>query len=366
MAENPAPPPAGPTIIIPPKGSKKEKTYIWMPDGKGNLVKAEASIIKKSFAKLPVESQVALTEYLLGVANRQPTDSARQNLWNDIVDGAVAAFKQGKKQSPWDVLDVMTKNNPGSTGITSSITQYDRIASDALLNKIAKSIGFDVTVLSEEDKADFLAKVNVEAGASGKSTTRKASTGGYETITTPSLFDPKSFTEAYLWGKVTLEDVSKLPSTAIKQVASVKNLLNAYGINNLSSKEINQIGLDIASGTKTVDELKNELSVKAQNMYPAYADRLSKNPSLTMFDIAEPIIRTLATAWEMDPSQFDLADPNIMRFLNNDVTGKAPAASIAEVYDFAMTHENRQKTKAENDIARNKAVGVARAMGFGI
>lgn len=361
------PPPAAPgTTTIAPKGSKKEKTYIWMPDGKGNLVKAEASIIKKSFAKLPAESQVALTEYLMGVANRQPTDSARQNLWNDIVDGAVAAFKQGKKQSPWDVLDVMTKNNPGATGITSSIIEYDKISSDALLNKIAKSIGFDVTALSESDRADFLAKVNEEAGKSGKSTTRKATTGGYETVTTPSLFDPKAFTEAYLWGKVTLEDVTKLPSSAIKQVSSVKNLLNAYGINNLSSKEINQIGLDIASGAKTVDELKTELSLKAQKLYPAYADRLSKNPSLTMSDIAEPIVSTLAKVWEMDPSQFDLSDPNVMRFLNNDVTGNKPAASIAEVYDFAMTHENRQKTKAENDIARNKAVGIARAMGFGI
>jgi hypothetical protein len=360
--------PAGPTGItsIAPKGSKVEKTYIWMPDGNGNLVKAEASTIKKSFAKLPVESQIALTEYLLGVANRQPTDSARQNLWNDIVDGAVASFKQGKKQSPWDVLDVMTKNNPGNQGVTSSIIEYDRIASDALLSKIGKSLGFDITILSEADKADFLAKVNTEAGASGKSTTRKATTGGYETVTTPSLFDPKTFTEAYLWGKVTLDDVSKLPSTAIKQVAAVKTLLKAYGINNLSTKETNQIGIDIASGTKTVDELRNELSLKAQKLYPAYADRLSKNPSLTMSDIAEPIIGTLAKAWEMDASQFDLSDPNVMRFLNNDVTGKAPAASIAEVYDFAMTHENRQKTKAENDIARNKATGIARAMGWGI
>lgn len=365
MAED-APVPAGPTIIIPNKGSKKEKTYIWMPDGKGNLVKAEASIIKKSFAKLPTESQITLTEYLLGVANRQPTDSARQNLWNDIVDGAVAAFKQGKKQSPWDVLDVMTQNSPGNTGISSTIIEYDRIASDALISKIAKSIGFDQTLLTEADKADFLAKVNAEAKMSGKSTTRKATTGGYETVTTPSLFDPKTFTEAYLWGKVNLEDVKTLPSTAIKQIAGVKTLLNAYGINNLSTKEINQIGLDIASGAKTLDDLKMDFSSKAQKLYPAYADRLSKNPALTMSDIAEPIISTLAKVWEKDASQFTLNDPDVTRFLNNDVTGKAPASSIADVYTYAINHPNREKTKAANDEARDAAVGTARAMGFGV
>jgi hypothetical protein len=361
------PPPAGGgTIIVPPKGSKKEKTYIWMPDGKGNLVKAEASVIKKSFAKLPTSAQVSLTEYLLGVANRQPTDSARQNLWNDIVDGAVAAFKQGKKQSPWDVLDVMTQNNPGNTGLTSTITQYDRITSDALLSKISKSIGFDPALLSEADKADFLAKVNTEAGASGKSTTRKATTGGYETIITPSLFDPKTFTESFLWAKVNLGDTTTLPSSAIKQVANVKTLIRNYGINNLSSKEINQYSVDIASGTKTLDDLTLELSTKAQKLYPAYAERLASNPKLTMFDIAEPIIGTLSKVWEMDSTQFNLDDPNVMRFLNNDVTGKKPAASIAEVYDFAINHPNREKTRAANLEARDAAVGTARAMGFGV
>ena len=365
-AATPPPPSGGGTIVVPPKGSKKEKTYIWMPDGKGNLVKADASVIKKTFAKLPSDAQVTLTEYLLGVANRQPTDSARQNLWNDIVDGAVAAFKQGKKQSPWDVLDVMTKNNPGNTGLTSTITQYDRITSDALLSKIAKSIGFDLTLLSETDKADFLAKVNAEAGASGKSTTRKATTGGYETIVTPSLFDPKTFTESFLWAKVNLDNADKLPSTVIKQIANVNTLVKNYGINNLSTKEINQYSIDIASGAKTVDELAAELSTKAQALYPAYADRLAKNPKLTMFDIAEPIINTLASVWEMDKSQFGLDNQDVLRFLNNDVTGKAPAASIADVYTYALNHPNREKTRAANLEARDAAVGTARAMGFGV
>ena len=86
MAEKP---PAGPVIVITAKTSGKVKTYIWMPDKNGNLIKAEASIIKKSFSILPVASQIALTEYLLVIQNKQPTDAARQTLWNEIVDGAV-------------------------------------------------------------------------------------------------------------------------------------------------------------------------------------------------------------------------------------------------------------------------------------
>ena len=173
MAEKPVP--GGGTIVVPVKADKKEITYIWMPDGKGNLVKANASIIKKSFAKLPLDSQIALSEYLLGISNRQPTDSARQNLWNDIVDGAVAAFKEGKKQSPWDVLQVMTENSPMMQGVTTNIIEYDGINANALLNKIANQIGFDLSLITSEDRVDFLKKVNQEA-STGKTIQRKATT----------------------------------------------------------------------------------------------------------------------------------------------------------------------------------------------
>ena len=363
MANKPVP--GGGDIIIPAKDDKKEITYIWMPDGKGNLVKADASTVKKSFSKLPLESQIALSEYLLGVSNRQPTDSARQNLWADIVDGAVASFKEGKKQSPWDILQVMTENSPMMQGVTTNIIEYDGINANALLNKIANQIGFDLSLITSEDRVDFLKKVNQEA-SSGKTIQRKATTGGYETITTPSLFDPKTFTESFLWAKVNLGETKNIPSAAIKQISNVSTLLKAYGINNLSSKEINALGVEVASGTKTLDDLKLEFSEKAQKLYPAYADRLKTTPTLTMSDIAEPIISTLSKVWEMDAGSFDLTDPNVARFLNPDVTGKSPAPSITDVYNFALNHPNREKTKAANEEARSAATAFARAAGFGL
>lgn len=364
MAGNP-PPPAPGAIVVPPKGSKKEKVYIWMPDGNGNLIKADASLVKKSFAKLPLNSQIALSEYLLGISNRQPTDSARQNLWSDIVDGAVAAFKEGKKQSPWDILQVMTENSPMMQGVTTNIIEYDEVNANALLNKIGKTIGFDLNLLTDADRADFLAKVNAEA-ATGKTITRKATTGGYETVTTPSAFDPKSFTESFLWAKVNLGDTKSIPSAAIKQISNVSTLLRAYGINNLSAKEINALGVEVASGNKTVDDLRLEFSEKAQKLYPAYADRLKTTPNLTMSDIAEPIIGTLSKMWEMDAGSFELSDPNVARFLNPDVTGKSPAPTITDVYNFALNHPNREKTKAANEEARDAATAFARAAGFGL
>ena len=357
--------PEGPKIEIPDKDGK-QVNYIWMPDGKGNLVKTDSSVVKKGFANLPAEAQIQLAQYILTVTNRQPTAAARENLWNDIIRGAEAKFKEGIKDTPWDVLTFMTENAPPSGSDNVIITKYDKITSDAYLNNVAKSLGFDVTLLTEEDKTDFLNKINAEAAIGGKQTTKKATTGGYETIVTPAIFDPKSFTEAFIWAKVNIGDTKTLPSSAVKQVANVQTMLKNYGINNLSAKEINQYAVDVASGTKTLDDLMLDFSDKAQRIYGQFADRLKANPKLTMADIAEPIVTTLSKVWEMDPTSFSLSDPNVSRFLVPDITGKMPASGIADVYNYAMNHPNREKTKAANDEARSAATEVARAMGFGI
>jgi hypothetical protein len=361
-------PPKGPVIVIPPKTKKGPTiTYIWMPDAKGNLVKADASVVKKSFAKLPGSAQVALTQYLLTIANKQPTDAARQSLWNDIVDGAIAAFKEGKKQSPWDVLDVLTKNSPAVTGESVSYTEYDEITSEALLNKIAEAIGFNVAALSVADKKEFFDKLNTEAKASGRTTTRRAASGGMETVVTPSLFDAKSFTESFLWAKVNLGDTSNLPSSAIAKIASINSLLKANGISDYSKKEIDAFGVALASGAKTIDEFKNEFAAKAAARYPLFAKRLQDTPGLTVSDVVEPYVTQMAKWWEIDPDTVDLDNPDLDRFVRPDGTaGNVPMGSLSDWIAYLKNHPNSEKTTWANESARDGAVGIARAMGFGV
>jgi hypothetical protein len=362
------PVPKPPVIVIPKKETKGPKiTYIWMPDAKGNLVKADASVVKKSFAKLPGSAQVALTQYLLTIANKQPTDTARQALWNDIVDGAIASFKEGKKQSPWDVLNVLTKNSPAVNGESVTYTAYDDITAEALLNQIAKTIGFDVTQLTAADKTEFFNKLNTEAKASGKTTTRRAATGGMETIVTPSLFNAKDFTESFLWAKVNFENTTKLPSSAITQISSIKSILRANGISDLSQKEINALGVALASGSKTVDALKAELGAKAALRYPLFAKRLQDTPGLTVMDVVEPYITQMARWWEIDPNTVDLDNPDLDKFVRPDGTaGNVPMGSISDWVQYLKNHPNSEKASWAKEGARDAATGVARAMGFGI
>lgn len=360
--------PAGPTIVIPKKETKGPKiTYIWMPDAKGNLVKADASVVKKSFAKLPGSAQVALTQYLLTIANKQPTDAARQALWNDIVDGAIASFKEGKKQSPWDVLNVLTKNSPAVTGESITYTAYDDITAEALLNKIADDIGFDINALTTADKKEFFNKLNTEAKSSGKTTTRKAASGGMETVVTPSLFNAKDFTESFLWAKVNLGDTTKLPSKAITQISSIKSILRDNGISDLSQKEINALGVALASGKQTIDTLKKDLGAKAAARYPLFAKRLQDTPGLTVMDVVEPYVKQMAKYWEIDPSTIDLDNPDLDKFVRPDGTaGNVPMGSLSDWVDYLKNHPNSEKASWSKDLARDSAVGIARAMGFGV
>ena len=362
------PPPGQPTIIVPPKTSGAEKTYIWMPDAKGNLVKAEASTVKKAFANLPTDAVLALQTYLINIEKKEnPTAAMRESLWGRLIDGAVASFKDGKKETPWDVLDTVIKNSPELSTDRISYTKYDDLTANALLKNISDSIQFDFESLTDADKADFISKLNEQAQASGKTVERKVTGGGTETVTTPSLFNAKDFTQSWLWARVNIDNPDKLPGAAITQISGIRSLLKDYNITNLSTKEINQLGVDLASGKKSVAQIQTEFSLKAQKDYPLYADRFAANPKLTVRDVLEPVINVFAKYWEKPADSIQLDDDYIEQFARPDgAVGKAAAPSMLDIVNYAKNHPNAEKTTWANDMARDLASGTARAMGFGL
>ena len=360
--------PAAPgTPIIINKGSKAQKVYLWSTDAKGNIIKVESSTAKKSYALLPKETQVALTQYLIAT-QVVPTDSARKALWGKIVDGAIVEYKNGKQTTPVEVLADLLNNNPNVAGVTTTAKiQYDPITAEATIKNIALDIGFDTTLLTDADKADFLTKIN-QAAAEGTKTTQKVlTTGGYETITTPSTFNAKTFTENYLWAKVNIGDTKALPAKAFTSLSTVKNVLRNNGIDYLGDKEVNQLAINLASGVTTEAKIKTDYAAQAAKNYPLLAERLASTPGATVRDLVTPYLSAVAKWWEIDPDTIELSNPAVDKALRPDGTqGKAPMMSLADFTTMLKMSPEAEKTSWANESARSAATGLARAMGFGV
>lgn len=360
-------PPAGPVLPkFESKGSGKAKTYLWTTDANGNLKKMEASTVKKSFGTLSYNDRVALDTYLISTG-KTPTDTLRKTLWGIIVDGAVADYKTGKQGTPWDVLGIMQSQAPGNI-VNTSYVGYDKTSADATLNIVAKNLGFDTTQLTDADRNEFATAIAEEAKNSGKVIQKTASTGGMETVTTPSTFDAKTFAENWLWAKVNIGDTTKLPAKALTALTSVKSILASNGINYLGDKEINQLAVDLAHGTTNEAQLKTDYATKAAANYPQLADRILKNPGqYTVADLITPYTAAVAKYWEVDPATVSITDPVIDKAIRPDGTaGKLPMQSLADFITTLKNSPEAEKTSWAIDGARNAATGLARAMGFGV
>lgn len=358
--------PAAPVMPnIPLKGSTKVKTYIWSIDSKGNLIKVEATTAKKSFATLTEQEQTALSQQLINT-NQTPTTTSLKSLWDKLVDGATASYKGGKQETPWDVLRTLAANTPINTGITSTqIREYDPVTANAYLNNIALSIGFDVTQLSDKDRADFATKIKEAAGSSGKITQRTVTTSGTETVVTPDVFDPKIFAENWLWAKVNFNDVTKLPTKAITALTSVKQILRGNGIDYLSDAEVSKIAVNIASGKENLDALKIQFADEASKYYPLLAPRLKANLGLSVMDLLSPAIKAIATYHEIDPNTIDLTNPYLDNYARPDgLAGKVNMPSMADFINTLKNSPEAEKTSWANEAARSAATSMAKAMGY--
>jgi hypothetical protein len=354
-------------IIIVGGSKKKPPLYIWMPDKDGNLVKKDSAFVKKSFGTLSEAAQRALAEYVLAVQQRQPTDAARKTVWNTLIDSAVAAFKEGKKQTPWDILDLQVKRAPAIGGPVISYTAYDKISSDAILSQAAKQVGFSqgpFAQFGEQDLADFYEKL-VKA-AKVKQTIVKPD-GTTEIIETPGGFDANAFAKNYLWAKVNIGDPKTLPTSVINQIDSLRSVAKANGLGYLSDKELANYAVQLSRGEVDLTNLQKEFNAKAAELYPIFADRLRANPNLTVLDLVQPYVSQMAKWWEIDPSTIDLENPDLDKFIRPDGTaGKAPMGSLADWTNYLKMHPNADKTTWASEGARDLATGFARVAGFGV
>lgn len=353
------------------KGSGKVINYIWMPDKNGNLVKKDSAIIKKTFSTLSKSAQRILAEYVIAVQNRQPTDAARKTVFNTLIDAAVASYKEGKKQTPWDILEVQLKNAPQTSDTKIAYTDYDKFTADAILSQAAKSLGFSqgpFAQFGEQDLDDFYKKLTEAAKASGKQTKVVVRPDGTEeTIVSGGAFDANAFAKNYLWAKVNIGDPKTLPTSVINQIDSLRSIAKANGLGYFSDKELANYAVQLSKGEVDLTSLQKEFNAKAAELYPLFGDRLRANPSLTVLDLVQPYISRMAKWWDIDPSTIDLDNPDLDKFIRPDGTaGKAQMGSLADWDNYLKLHPKADGATWAIEGARDLATGFARISGYGV
>jgi hypothetical protein len=267
------------------------------------------------------------------------------------------------------------------TSTTSEATRLTFNSAKALLEATMASIDFKGKLTAadiNEFMAAFKAEQDKQIGkvvvSSNSKTTAGATPDAAKKVAEstfkqeyPSFFDPAGFAKDYIWGKVNFKDEAALGTKALDALAQVRGLVKSFNLLGVSDAEAKVAAKQIAMGKKTIKDYTIELQQIAKKEYPTLADRFGTDPELTTYDIASPVIKMLAKTWQVDEGTIGLDNPLVAAYLRpGGADGKGVAPSYNELLIKAKNDPKYDLTTEANENARDAAVGLGRALGFGV
>jgi len=314
---------------------------------------------------------------------------------NIDIDGGTGTGKAaaGATGLPSDVASIinsiMAQNGGGSTrspqsGTDTSTTKTKLTYNTALeiMRLAAEDAGYTAKFTSADVKQfmeEFDAEQNRQIEKVITSTSNKLIPGATDkavdktissTATTeyPSFFDPGRFTSDWVWKKVDFGNEATLGAKSLNVLAQVRGVLDKFNILGVSDKDIKVAAKAIAKGDLKLADYKVTLQKIAAKEYPQFADRFAKDPELTTYDIASPIVKMLAKTWEMPEENVNWkTNPIVMSYTNfAGPDGKGTPPSYYDLLLKAKKDPKYQLTQQANEDARDAATGLARAFGFGV
>lgn len=281
-------------------------------------------------------------------------------------------------------VDEETKTNNAKSGydVTTTKVKLTNNAALALLNLAAQNAGYTVK-FTKADVAQFIKEFDAEQARQVEkvitSTATKLTPGGTtkgavdktaeSTARTeyPSFFKPTDFALDWVWKKVDFGDEEKLGAASLGVLAQVRGLVKKFHIFGVADNEVRDVAKQIAMGKTTLAEYTIELQKVAAREYPQFAERFSKDPTLTTYDIAEPIIKMLAKTWEIPEEDVTMDNPLVMSYTNYaGADGKGVPPSRYDLLLKAKNDPKYQLTEEANNNARDSATSFGRAFGFGV
>jgi hypothetical protein len=275
-------------------------------------------------------------------------------------------------------------SKPTDTSQSSSQTSVTRLtynSAKAMLQDAMEEVGF-AGKLTKADIEDFMkrfeknqneqiqkiitsSRTKIVPGATDEATKKVIESTAKQEF--PSFFKPLEFAKDFIFAKIDFKNEGALGAKQLDVLAQVRGLADQFQLLGVSPADLRVAAKQIAMGKKTLDEYTVELQQIAKKEYPQFADRFNLDPTLTTYDIATPVINMLAKTWQKSPKEIKMDNPYVMSYLNfagPDGKGKQPS-----YYDLLLKAKNDPQyelTEEANENARDAAVGLARAFGFGV
>jgi len=279
---------------------------------------------------------------------------------------------------------IFSKLGGGSGNTATSSTSGERVkltfnAAAELLKQTVADVQYTGKI-SKEDIQAFADAFNAESAKNIDSvvkTARSQVTGGMDadeiqktvqsamSTTMPSFLSVKDFAKDFIWAKVNFKDEASLAGKSLTALQDVRSLAKQFNLLGFSDAEALIEAKNVARGNKSLEDVKAELAKKAENEYPTLADRYKTG--VTTKDIADPVIKLLAKTWEVPEDTIDLDNPLVQSYIRpGGADGKQPPLTYAEIKQKAMNDPKFETTTTANELARQSATGLARALGAGI
>lgn len=274
-----------------------------------------------------------------------------------------------------------TSGNTDTSNISSSLTKLTFASAKAMLEQAAKEANYPREFSAEEINAyikEFdkkqkeqiakvvtIAKTRTTPGATADAINKVFDQTMREEY--PSFFKPTDFAKDFIWGKVNFKDQASLGTNVVGNLSAVRGLVDKFHIVGVIQSDMENMAIALSKGDKTIQQINVELQQIAAREYPQFAERFSKDPSLTTEDIAAPIISTLADVWEVDKSEIKMSNPLVMKWMSGvTADGKSVPPTKYEIMLAAKKDPKYQYTQAANNDARDAAVAMSNALGVGI
>lgn len=287
------------------------------------------------------------------------------------------------------INSIMATNSGGDTkspqsGTNTSTTKTKLTANTALqiMTLAAEEAGYTAK-FTAADVAQFMKEFDAEQDLQIEkvvtSTASKLTPGATasavdktvsSTATTeyPSFFDAGRFTSDWVWKKVDFGNEATLGAKSLGILAQVRGLVDKFNIFGVADNEVRDVAKKIATGKMTLADYTVELQKVAAKEYPQFADRFAKDPTLTTYDIASPIVKMLAKTWQVPEENVDWkTNPIVMSYTN--YAGPDGKGTPPSYYDLLLKAKNDPKyqlTEEANNNARDSATSFSRAFGFGV